>query len=102
MTAKERENELKLDILASLARSQRALAGMLEDVSALTSESAEAADSLRRQLKVLVKCQIVLAEKICGIRLSQAVRGKPGKIWFHPGIVEARRREAAQRGKQGK
>jgi hypothetical protein len=87
--SKDRENELKLDILGSLARSQRALADMLEGVAALTGESPEAADQLRRQVEVLVRCQTVLAEKICGIRISRIVRGRPGKLWLHAKVFRS-------------
>lgn len=82
MTPKEREIEIKLDILSSLARSQRALADMLEGIAALTLDSPEAAERLRRQVEVLVRHQTVLAEKLYGIRISRIVKGKPGKVWL--------------------
>lgn len=101
MNARDRENELKLDILGSLARSQRALADMLEGVAAVTMESPDAARQIRRQLDVLVRCQVVLAEKICGIRLSRVVRGKPGRLWLHqrvtPGSIRPGSRAYAKR-----
>lgn len=82
MTPKERETEIKLDILGSLARSQRALADMLEAIAALTQESPEAAGQLRKQAEVLVRHQTILAEKLYGIRISRIVKGKPGKVWL--------------------
>lgn len=89
-TIKEQENKIKLDILGSLARSQSALADMLEGIAALTSESADQAAELRRQVEVLVRCQTVLAEKICGIRIARIVRGKPGRLWLSPKVARGK------------
>jgi hypothetical protein len=90
MTPKEREMEIRLDILGSLARSQHALADMLEGIAALTLESPEAAEQVRRQAEVLVRHQTVLAEKLYGIRISRLVKGRPGRVWLSAKVSRGR------------
>lgn len=99
MTPKEKEAEIRLDILSSLARSQRALADMLEGIAALTLESPEAARQVRRQAETLVRHQAVLAEKLLGIRIPRLIRGKPGRLWLNRRLVQAAaaKTEAAER-----
>jgi hypothetical protein len=81
-TLKDRENELKLDILESLARSQRAVAAITESLSQVIGDSPETARKLRGHLDVLIRCQMSLASKITGIRIPVLRRGKPGKVWL--------------------
>lgn len=90
MTPREKEMEIRLDILRSLARSQRALADMLEGIALLTGESEEDARRVRRQAQELVRCQTVLAEKLCGIRINRIIRGKPGRLWLRGGVARGR------------
>lgn len=96
----EAENEVKLHLLRSLARSQRALARILESVAdtaqpssspgadrpgpgqAPASFSGEHVDLLVRQLAVLSSCQQQLTEKLTGIRIRKFQRGRPGKLWL--------------------
>ncbi|MFH5182134.1 hypothetical protein ACHHV8_05570 [Paenibacillus sp. TAB 01] len=99
------ENEVKLHLLRSLARSQRALARILESVADTAAaaqpgprpgsdrsdprpgqasgfSSGDNVDLLIRQLTVLSSCQQQLTEKLTGIRLRKFRRGRPGKLWL--------------------
>lgn len=86
MNWKERENELKLDILESLARSQKALARMIESMADVSEGVSGSAQALRANIMALVRCQRALAGKIGGIRISSIKRGQPGKAWLHPKV----------------
>jgi hypothetical protein len=92
----DRQNRLKLDILKSLARSQRALAGIVEVIAPVvassiqgTSSDYEAASDLMTQqilahLGSLSNYQQALAQKLCGIDIRQVKNGRPGKPWLAP------------------
>ncbi|NOU96521.1 hypothetical protein GC093_25360 [Paenibacillus sp. LMG 31456] len=81
----EEENRTKLHILNSLARSQRALARIIESMADMTESSASsgtAADKLVEQLEAISRYQRQLTEKISGIRIRKFRRGTPGKPWL--------------------
>lgn len=77
----QQEQGIKLDILTSLARSQKALTSMIEDVAEmkpiLTSEQ-----ELLRELVVMGRYQRLLVEKILMIRSRNVVHGRPGEHWI--------------------
>ena len=83
MSLKRQELEIKLDILKSLARSQKALASMMEQIAEMTITAPPAQDrELMREWIAIRKHQRVLAEKILGIRLGHVVQGRPGALWI--------------------
>ncbi|WP_159881082.1 hypothetical protein [Paenibacillus puerhi] len=108
MSRTEAENRAKLHMLVSLARSQRALARMLEsmaelmeagarqgrDGSAKAGERMEGGSRERRdmagrewlaQLEALSRYQRAMAERLGLLRLRKIRRGIPGKPWLsHP------------------
>lgn len=92
MTLKERENELKLDILESLARSQRALARIIEGMADVTGNVPGSSDALRENISTISRYQLVLAEKITGIRIASYKKGKPGNVWLNPKVKGSKRR----------
>jgi hypothetical protein len=88
----QRQEELKLDIVASLARSQRALVRILESVADTIQESPPSSEELLKLLKVIAEHQIVLSSKLVGIRLRRLRRGKPGKPWMHTSLVRPKKK----------
>lgn len=88
MSWRQRENELKLDILESLAKSQRALARMIEAMADVSGDVSGFSAALRGNISILSRYQKVLAEKIVGIRVADVQRGRPGKIWLHPKLLK--------------
>lgn len=78
------ENRLKLDILESLARSQKALARMIENMADVTGQSDAASRELVSNAKWIGKYQIALAEKMTGMRIAYVKLGNPGKLWLNP------------------
>ncbi|RAV22065.1 hypothetical protein [Paenibacillus contaminans] len=113
MSYYSKQNEAKLHILQSLARSQRALARMIEALADIQSERARSLFSdarsdrpssagggppgLDRQLaesiKAIAACQKVLAFKMTGVRVNRIRRSRPGKIWLNRSIVSCAKQE---------
>lgn len=86
----ERENELRLDILESLAKSQRALASIIGNMADVSGGSKEHAEGLLKHIQTLVQVQEVLAGRILGIKLRRVVKGKPGPVWLAGRVVRGR------------
>lgn len=100
----EKQNEAKLHILNSLARSQRALAKMVESMAEIYSVSGEKSGAnskeaghsasglpafnrdLVEQMRALAGYQKILAGKIAGIRPRRIRKSKPGKVWLNDRI----------------
>jgi len=81
---KQRENEIKLDILHTLSRCQRALADIMENMAAHTEGNAELAKHLQQNIEVIEKYQRAVAEKMMGLRINRIKRGRPGPVWRGP------------------
>ncbi|MDF2671579.1 MAG: hypothetical protein K0R67_3885 [Paenibacillus sp.] len=71
-------NEVKLDLLQSLARSQRALARMIEALADVTEQSSETAANLKDNIHSITEYQRAMAEKVMGITLPDSVRRSKG------------------------
>jgi poly-gamma-glutamate capsule biosynthesis protein CapA/YwtB (metallophosphatase superfamily) len=90
------QNRLKLDILQSLARSQRALAEIVEVIAPVVASSVHGTSSDHEALEELTTQQILaylgslsayqhaLAQKLSGIDIRQVKNGRPGKPWLAP------------------
>jgi hypothetical protein len=84
MNMLHRENELRLAILEAIARSQQALASIIESVAAASDLRMTGADSEQtaRELEALARYQLVLAEKLLSLKLRHIRNGEPGKPWL--------------------
>lgn len=82
MSLLDRQDEIKLDILESLARSQKALASIIESVAGAAERSKELSEGLLDNLEIISKYQHALAVKLAGMRVTARVRGAPGKPWL--------------------
>ena len=79
-----KQNEIKLDILQSLARSQRALATIIESIADISKSAPKAAEGLLENIQEISRYQKVLAVKLAGIHLYEAKKGgTPAKPWLH-------------------
>jgi hypothetical protein len=86
----ERENELRLDILESLSRSQRALASIIENVAEVSGSGRENAEGLLKHIHTLVRVQQTLAERMLNVRIRRVVRGNPGALWLSAKVAPGR------------
>lgn len=92
----EEENKVKLHILHSLARSQRALARMIESVADVIEGSEAAARKLSEQIEAISRYQRQIAVKMTGVRirrLRRLRRGIPGKPWLGEAVKKTVLRE---------
>ncbi|GAA3408527.1 hypothetical protein ACFFNY_07340 [Paenibacillus hodogayensis] len=79
----ERERELKLDILESLARSQKAMVRIIESTadSKAAGAAAEDGEQLRKDIGAIVRFQQAIADKLIGIRIGEVRFSPPLAPW---------------------
>ncbi|WP_010271020.1 hypothetical protein [Paenibacillus senegalensis] len=88
----ERQWELKLELLESLSRSQRAVASMLDNIAmTASSHSTDSSDIIVRELTSIAKYQQVLARRILDIRMNPVRKGEPASPWIseRPGLCSS-------------
>ncbi|PYI52134.1 hypothetical protein [Paenibacillus flagellatus] len=78
-----RRNELMLDMLESLARSQRAIAKMIESVADVSDDSPNFAKQLAGNLQTIGRYQRAVLERLTGIRLTRVGRSDGAKPWVN-------------------
>ncbi|MCZ8513579.1 hypothetical protein O9H85_14275 [Paenibacillus filicis] len=78
----EEENRVKLHVLHSLARSQRALARIIESMADMAEGAESLSGDLGRQLEAISRYQREIAVKMIGVRIRRLRRGVPGKPWL--------------------
>ena len=87
-----REQEIRLNILESLARSQQALALIAETISEARPTAVRPAaehEQTAHELAVLARYQIRLAEQIIQLRLRNTRLGTPVRPWLHRCVCPA-------------
>ncbi|TMV53001.1 hypothetical protein FE783_02105 [Paenibacillus mesophilus] len=79
----ERQREMKLDILESLARSQRAMARIIESAADAGAEGGEPAvqESLHKSIEAIAQYQLAIMEKMVGIRIGEVNASPPSMPW---------------------
>ncbi|XEC93399.1 hypothetical protein AB6A23_18785 [Paenibacillus tarimensis] len=82
-TADDRENAIKLDILEALTRSQTALAKIIESMADISENHHAVSREFKKNIEVLSKYQMALAEKMLGIHIPKPTKGKPGKVLIY-------------------
>ncbi|MZQ85987.1 hypothetical protein GQF01_28185 [Paenibacillus sp. 5J-6] len=94
MKINEREQLIKLDILESLARSQRALARIIESVADSVESSPQLAGQIADNLTSIVGYQRILAKKIIGLPIRLKQKGIPRQPWLNAstGVHQGKRK----------
>lgn len=93
----EEEARIKLHILNSLARSQRALARILESIADVMEhrehrEHRKAAEGrLGEQIEAISRYQRQIAVKMIGVKIRRKTCGVPQKPWINQTLVHSRR-----------
>jgi hypothetical protein len=87
------ELKARAAMLGSLARSQQALARILDSVADISEHSPHAARLLREQAGSLTAYQESIAETVTGLAWRRRVRkrGRAGEPWLQPGLRLGRR-----------
>ena len=86
MSLRAKENAIKLEILAAVARSQTALAKIAESVADAPIPNTADSGEIARSLMVLARFQQNLTEKLLLMKLHSARSGKPGQPWLHDAV----------------
>ncbi|TYP69848.1 hypothetical protein [Paenibacillus methanolicus] len=110
MSLLTREWEAKIELIRSIAQSQRAIARILDSVADVAGHSPEMARKVYDNVESMTAFQQTLAEKVAGMRVGKPREGRPGKplllhgtVGWHqgeprPGGDSAGRRGSSQRG----
>lgn len=84
----------KLRLVDSIAKSQTAMARILDSLADVSDHSAETARHLAQNIQVLTKYQQAIAQTVCGITLHQVHYGTPSMPWImdscYPANIAAR------------
>ncbi|WP_019638566.1 hypothetical protein [Paenibacillus fonticola] len=72
----------KLRLIDSIAKSQTAMARILDSLADVSDHSAETARHLSKNIQVLTKYQQAIAQTVCGITLRQVYYGTPSPPWI--------------------
>ncbi|MFD1953709.1 hypothetical protein ACFSL6_05810 [Paenibacillus thailandensis] len=80
------ERQIKLEFIASIAKSQHALARILESVADIADHSEETARLIGENVSRLAELQAALTESVTGLKLKSGVmlQGRPVKPWLNP------------------
>ncbi len=89
MNRLDREWAIKLDLLASIARSQESLAVMLEHAAKVTTASDLAPAVLREHIRSIASMQEALLTAATGLRWRKPQLGSPGMPWLNDQVCRA-------------
>lgn len=78
-----KEHEAKLDLIASIAQSQQALARILSSIADISSHSELSARSLKENIRLLTQYQATMCEMLQGITLCHPRSGTPAPPWLN-------------------
>ena len=73
--AHQQEHAARVAMISSIARSQEALAGILENIAEVSAHSDVTARKLAENIRLLTGYQSVMTEMIAGIPLNRTKRG---------------------------
>jgi hypothetical protein len=83
MSIWHREAEIRLDLLTSLSRSQKALAVMLEHLAVMSGETEPSSEGMALQLASMVRFQQQLARRITASPIHEIKSGIPMNPWLN-------------------
>ncbi|CAM4332547.1 hypothetical protein [Paenibacillus tarimensis] len=79
---RSREHEVKLELIASVAKSQQAMAVILQSIADLTDVSPQLARSIGENIRLLTGLQERMADSITGSFPGRRRKGKPAPPWI--------------------
>ena len=87
ITRTHREHEARVAMISSIARSQEALAGILENIAEVSAHSDVTAKRLAENIRLLTGYQSVMTEMLTGIPRNRTKRGS--SPWLAPEGLQA-------------
>lgn len=96
ITRTDREHAARVAMISSIARSQEALAGILQNIAEITAHSDVTARKLAENIRLLTGYQSMMTEMLTGITLNRTKQGSPASPWlaarsmasFHSSVEE--------------
>lgn len=83
MIRPSREQEIKLELISSIAQSQQALARILSSIADISVHSEVSARSLQENIRLLTQYQGAMCEMLTGISLHRRIDGIPSSPWLN-------------------
>lgn len=83
------EHAVKLEMIRSIARSQAALAAILESIADITGQSELTARKLSDNIRILSGYQSAMCRMISGISLHEPKQGVPAAPWLNKDRVDS-------------
>ncbi|WP_274649451.1 hypothetical protein [Paenibacillus humicola] len=81
-----KEWEARIELLRSIANSQRAIARILDSVADVSGHSPGMAKSIRENIRSLTAMQLTMAESAVGVKLRRPKCGRPARPWLHEAV----------------
>lgn len=80
---------VKLEFIRSIARSQTAMARILESLADVSEHSGETAAHLAHNISAITKYQHTMAQTVCGVSLHRVYYGTPSSPWIISSCYQA-------------
>ncbi|WP_197260243.1 hypothetical protein [Paenibacillus dendritiformis] len=88
MMHRSQEDEVKLEMIQAIVRSQSALARMLEQLADVTEHAEGSAKGIKEDIRLLSNYQLALCGMITGWRSRHKTTGTPATPWFNPAYFD--------------
>ncbi|GGD49869.1 hypothetical protein [Paenibacillus nasutitermitis] len=97
MSLIQKEWEARLELIRSIAGSQRAIARILDSVADISSQTPGMARSISGNLRYLTAMQLTMAETVGLLRLNRPVLGVPKRPWLQKGVFPGSGQQSGSR-----
>ncbi|MFC5528502.1 hypothetical protein [Cohnella yongneupensis] len=97
MSRREQEWTIKLSLMGSIARSQEALAKILQNAANVTDLTGVTPETLQEHVRVITGMQGALLHMVTGFSWRPPVRGTPASPWLSEQISQRRQHTAGNR-----
>ncbi|ANA81343.1 hypothetical protein PVOR_09340 [Paenibacillus vortex V453] len=87
ITRTHREHTARVAMISSIARSQEALADILQNIAEVSAHSDVTARKLAENIRLLTGYQSVMTEMLTGIPLNRTQWGSPSSPWLAVGRI---------------
>ncbi|MBW7474520.1 hypothetical protein K0T92_07160 [Paenibacillus oenotherae] len=85
MSLLRKEQESRIELIRSIARSQGAIARILDSIADISEHTPEVKKSIRENMRSLTAMQLTMAETVSGLRMRRVRQGSPARPWLHQG-----------------
>jgi len=87
----EKEWEARIELIRSVAQSQKAMARILDSVADSAELLPGMSKSICENIRLLTQLQAAMTETVTGVRIRRSKRGAPGKPWLRSTKLSAAR-----------